>query len=292
MWFLFRIILSVAGYAIQSVLLTKYSRKWNGQRVWFVRNVSLMLTGIPLLYFWDIPSWAYFYENSTRIVLAWLCGTAWVLLSYVGNTMIPVGIAATLKKWTWIIVSFLLAFFLLQETLTFNEWLSLLFIILGGLGISLLKIDVAHLDAQNVRWWIFISVWAAVIQSIWWYFFVLYSGWVDPLITAYILEASIGVWMLVRWVIQYARWVFSVQDIFHKDTLIMSAISILAYVGTVSYAIALGMWWLWLSTWMMTLVIPATIILARFLFWERLTWKQLVWIGVVLLGVVVFKVLG
>lgn len=292
MWFLFRILIAVFGYAIQSVLLTKYSRKYDWQRVWFLRNSSLILTWLPLLYFWDLPEIGYFYEHRPLIVLWAVCGATNIFLSFVSTTLIPVGIWATIRKWVSLVVSFLLWILFLHESITFYQALSVFFIVLGGFGISFSKMDVTHLGEQDVKKWVFLSLWSGAIQSVWRYFFMIYAAWIDPLISAYILESSIWVCMLVRWVVQFSRGVYTFNDLRQKDTIMIALISILSYVGTIAYATALGLGGLWLSSGMMVMMIPVSIIIAWFLFRERLTWKQLVWIGVVLVGVVIYQLWG
>ena len=172
-------------YSLQWTLYTKYSRKYDWLRIAQIRNISMIFTGLPLLFFSTSLSRTSISPYIPLILLSWMVWAIHVFVSYKSYTYVPAWISQVIKKSVKSITALIISLFILHEVFTVSQWRWLALISLGAIRLGSHKIDIRHLDLQNIRFGIFLVVLAWILSAITRYIFSLYNSAFDPYLATY-----------------------------------------------------------------------------------------------------------
>lgn len=282
------VIIAVTAFAVQGTLFTKYVRRYNATQVAYIRNISMIFTGLPLLFFVPNFSWALIEENLYWIFLAGGVGALHVIVTYIWYKNLPIWISQILKKSAKTITVLVLSFIFLWEHFSTREEISLLLIVGWSFLLMWQKIDILHLPKAHLWKWFFYITLAWILAALSWYFFVFYSKTTGSILWAYILEAS--VWFFYILPFLFTRYKASQSDsIEKKDIIAMMFLGMITYIGTVSMAVAFSYDRFGMVSLLQNLWIVVTLILWYFLFKEKITWKQGVIMFIILGGIIMLK---
>lgn len=290
MWFIVRILIIVLSYSLEDTLLVHFARKYDGITTWMVRNITLIFSWLLLLFRVKEVDRSILTRHTHTIIITGILWMISVSANFEALRCLPVGIWVTYKRAVTIWASLLIWLIIFQETLNYNEWIALIVIIVWSLSLNFLHTSyVSNTIVYKKKKWILLMciAWLATagLRST----FKIFSHNVDPILSWYILEASIWVCMLILFIIRVAQWKQDVNLLFSKDTLYIWLISTLAYVGTIGTAIALKVWWIGLTQGLMTLIIPCSWLISRIIFREHLNIKQWIAICVVIFWIVLLQ---
>jgi hypothetical protein len=286
---LFLVIATSILYSLQWIIYTKYARKYDGLRVVQVRNIVMILTWIPLLFFVPNISLTEIFVYWPWIVLTAIVWAFHVYISYKSYTYIPLGIAQVVKKSVKSLIVLAISVLVLHELFTFWQvrWLSL--ITLGAIRLWSQKIDISHLDMQDAPLGFFYVVLAWIASWCSWYFFTKYANNLNSLLAAYILEMSIWVMYLIQGIFSSYLWSSSgfIQQLLainKKDLLWMSMTTFVAFWWTICMALAFKVWSFGYSGLLTIMWVPISFVLALCMFKEKITRTQAAAICIILVG--------
>jgi len=288
------IMLWVSAFAIQAVLYAKFARKHWSFVVALTRNVAMILTWLPLLFLvkdFDVQLIVQYLPFIAITALAW-----WLHLysEIESSTYLPVGISKVLHTAWRAICIFILSLLILNESYTWYQrlWVALTLVWWFWLGFN--KIDISHLRKQSTWKWILLALFAWIFSALWRYFYKFYADILDNFLAVYILEASIWVFLLIFavWRMLFAKKRTDENDILtkptFKDMFLMALISLVPFMWSLGVTFAFETWWYGLTTMLIVLSIPLTILFAYLIFKEKITKDQilpivisLVWLAVI-----------
>lgn len=291
MSFTFRIILAVIWYSIQGTLLVHYARKHDGKITGALRNISLMITWLPLL-FWvqDADFWL-IYRHMPIILLTACLWVTNIFMHYEALRYLSVGTGLTYKRATNVIIALLIWIFFFWESLQWYERWAMALVVWGSFRLHKMNTSSSvHIATSNTKKWTFLMIawWALMALSR--TTFKIYAEHMDNILAAYILEWSIGILMLLWFGIECIRKKYHWKMLVSKDAWYIGLISSFTYAGTIATAIAFKMWWLGITQGLLTMIIPCSALIAFFIFREKLTMKQRWAIGVVIMGIVLMEI--
>lgn len=290
-WYIWLVLLAVCSYATQSALYGKYSRKYSWLQVWAIRNISMIFTGLPLLFLVQDFNLSILYASLGLVIITAVLGALHVLIDFEWLAFLPLWVAKVLKVASKTATVLFLSLFVLWEVYTQNERLWVIFVLIGWLRLWTQKIDNQHLTKQNIWLWVLLVLLSWVLSATAWYYYKLYSESLDIFLASYLLEATVWFIFLIIISIQTIRWdkKYSLWSMSKTDVWWMSLIWLLPYIGTIWVTKAFEMWWFWITSLLMNLAIPASFIIGRLLFKEKITRIQWCAITLALLWLVVMK---
>lgn len=290
-WIVGLILIAVASYATQSALYGKYSRKYSWLQAWAIRNISMIVTWLPLLFLVQDFDVSVLMDALPLILVTAFLWWVHVLIDFDGLTYLPIWVAKVIKIASKSFFVLILSLIVLWEIYTWPEWLGVLLVLAWWIWLWIQKIDIQHLEKQNISKWIYLVILAGLLSALSWYFYKLYADRLDIFLASYLLEASIWVAFIVILFVQRLKNKpgASLRAVSGNDIMMMSLIWLLPYVGTLSVTKAFEIWGFWITSLLMNLTIPASFVIARFLFKEKITLMQWLAIAIALAGLVVMK---
>lgn len=194
-WFL--AVASIFGYVIQGTLMVHHIRKIDSLSVGMYRNLTFLVTLLPLLFFTTGEKILGLMEHGWIILLAAFLGALGQWTSFLAVRILPVGINTALSTGLTTIFTFFWAFLKFSETITLVQFFFVSVILLGAILFALYKSKMPHLDPQKWMLGFFYRIFTAFIVS---YSFILVaevSRELDPFVAGYFWEVLIGLCALV-----------------------------------------------------------------------------------------------
>ena len=142
-------IISAVCYALQSALLSKYSRSIGGPSTSLYRGLSISISVTILLPFIPLEVWSEALNNWKILLLAGITSGSASLIAYSSLQYSPIGIANSITRSITIIATIILSFLVFKETLSSIQSF---FIFIVGLSVIILgvtKKDFEHLDTKK-----------------------------------------------------------------------------------------------------------------------------------------------
>ncbi len=163
---------SMLSYTVQQTLLIRYARKIDGLSLAFYRNISFVVTLLPLLINAKTSDFAVMAAHWQMLALSGVCGAVYLALIYGSYAYLPAGICSSVSKavatvaivlFGWfllgtgmmsmasslgpigimnaiscgtLVVTSLLAWMWYHEKLSAGQWLSMLVILAGIVGLK------------------------------------------------------------------------------------------------------------------------------------------------------------
>lgn len=279
-------IAAMLGYSIYGTLIAHHVRKHDGLSVGTVRNISLIITMLPLLLLAKKSSFSLFPEYAMQMVGAGLTGSISIILTYWSLQFLPVGIKTALGRIGSVLLVFLISWFWFQEIPTHTEVLWILPIVIGGTMLATQKIKLNHLDSRTSIG-VFLTLLGVTFSST---SFVQMSDVardLDPFIAGYAWETSIGLWLLTFGII---RWIICGKKPFGKIKLPelgkIALVSAPTLIGTGCFSLAVTIGPVGIANVIGTGGIFVSILMGHYMYHEKMTHKQWIWISVCVAGLI------
>jgi hypothetical protein len=292
--FIWRIVLWVTSFAIQAVLYANFARKYGAFTVWLIRNWSMILTWLPLLFLVKEFDLQLIIQYLPLIALTALVWWLHVYMEIESSTYLPIGISKVLHTASRAIAILLLSLLLLHESYSWFQriWVALTMVWWIWLGFN--KIDISHLKKQSISKWIIFALFAWIFSALWRFYYKKYADTLDNFLAVYLLEASIGISLIL---FALLKMVFTTnKEGLHTqskmsltDILLMVWIWVLPFMGSVWVTFAFETWWFGMTTLLLVLTIPLTILFAYLIFKEKITRDQILPLIISLLWLAIIR---
>lgn len=284
--FFFLSIAAMLGYSIYGTLIAHHVRKHDGLSVGTIRNLSLILTMLPLLLLAKESSFPLFPEYALKMIGAGFTGAVSIVFTFWSLKFLPVGIKTALGRIGSVILVFLMSWFWFQEIPTTTEIFWILPIIIGGTILATQKIKLNHLDSRT-GFGVFLTLLGVTFSSV---SFVQMSDVarnLDPFIAGYGWETSIGLWLLFFGGI---RWIICGKNPFGKikiqEVCKIALVSAPTVIGTGCFALAITLGDVGIANVIGTGGIFVSILMSHWLYHEKMSPKQWFWICLCVAGLV------
>ena len=281
---------SMLGYALQNALLGKYAREVDGLSLAFYRNISFIVTLLPLLIGASRADVLLVLVHWKELLLAGICGGLCLMCSFSSMKFLPLGISHALTSSANRIVIVFLAWFLLAETLSIPAITIMLGIIACSALLSMQKYAFDHLD-QRMLLGVSLALCAAVPLALTKYILTVLTRTADPLVSAYFWEISIGIAIMLMLGIRSICTKQYLQRISWKTFRCIALSSSPTLIGTGCFGLAISMGSLSIASTIGTGSLVVTSLLAWWWYKEILQGKQWILILLIVLGIAALRVL-
>ena len=291
LFFIF-IIIAIFSYGIQLPLLIKYARELDGLTTTIYRNLSLMITMAPLLFFAPIEDFAKVPDSLWLLIGASGTGALAFVFNLTAATYLPASIAQSIRQAGYVIVAITLGALFMKEYLSGSQLIIVFAILASVILLALSNPSIGHLKKQNKSLGMMIAAGAGIFYAI---SFMLYSAAsrnISPFIAGYFLEVGVGISAILFGVIRYSLWKIKTPILSLKDSLKIGLISMTTISGTLCYGFAVNNGPYALASALMTTTGIITLIAGYIMFKEKLSKTQ---VGLVLLligCIIVLKIIA
>jgi len=180
------------GYTLQSVLLTRAARSIDGLSLAFYRNISFVVTLLPLLLGTDRAGIITTLNHWPLLLASGISGGIYLALNYTAWQFVPLGIATAFNKAMGNILIVLATFFFLGERLSGIGMASIAAIVGGTIALSAGHGHLyAHIKNHPLKGFLLITAGSAFVTFTVFCLGIL-SRSVDPLAAGYFWEVFIG----------------------------------------------------------------------------------------------------
>ncbi len=279
---------SMAGYALQNVLLAHHARKMDGLSLAFYRNISFVVTLLPLLIGASREEITGVLAEWPLLLMAGGAGGISLGLFYAAYKYLTVGIAGALSRAVMTVILTGFGWIVLHETLSLPALGLILLIIVSSIALGTARNTHAHLRKGASIGILFVTVGAFFLAGTNAVPIIL-SRTVNPLVAGYFWEVSIGI---AAGVLILLRWLTVRQGLQHVNVRAFTGIALCSWptlVGTGLYTLALRTGPVAVVTSILSASLVVVSLLGWWLYRERLTAMQWGAIFVVLTGVVGLK---
>ncbi len=279
---------SMAGYAMQNVFLAHHARKMDGLSLAFYRNLSFVLTLLPLLIGSSQTEILAVVSQWQLLLVGGLSGGIYLMIFYASYRYLPVGIAGALARAVMTILLSAIGWVFLGDVLPPSAIALVVLIIVGSFFLAMKGVAHEHLS-NRLALGITLAITSAIPLTATNYVPAALSRITNPLVSGYFWEVSIaagaGILLILRWVLLRqpmqcidSRTFFGIA-LAAAPTLIGTGFFTLAtHSGPVAIVTAIGSGSLVLTS-----------LLGWYFYRERLYWMQWVAILLVLVGVTGLK---
>ncbi len=279
---------SMLSYTVQQTLLIRYARKIDGLSLAFYRNMSFVITLLPLLINAKTSDFAVMAAHWQMLALSGLCGAVYLALIYGSYAYLPAGICSSVSKAVATVAIVLFGWFLLGEVLSPLSMLLIGVIIAGCVTIGLQHRHLPHLDVRFARGVMLVMV-AAIPVAYLTYALAVLSREANPLVAGYFWEITIAIACGALLIFRKIFFGKSVKKIDGRTFLMIATCSFPTLLGTgmMSMASSLG------PIGIMNAISCGTLVVTSLLAWmwyhEKLSAGQWLSMLVIIAGIVGLK---
>ncbi len=291
LFFLFAAI-SILSYGVQLPLLSKYARNIDSLSTTIYRNVSLIFTMAPVLFFVPRDAFSQLPDYFWFLALASGAGALAFVLNMAASTYLPISIGNSLRRVSQIIASVILGIILFNEYLPTYQIILIGLMTIGAVMLTTSKPNVSHLKKQNVFLGTLLGVLSGCVFAISFATFTHLSRNLNPLLASYTLEAGVGIFVVLFGFIRFFKFRQIVPILPKKEFVKIVLISATTISGTIFYGLALNHGPYALIASLMTVTGVITFIMGYFLFKEKLTKQQTILTILILSCVAMLKLLS
>lgn len=273
---------SMLGYAIQSTLLVRYARKIDGLSMSFYRNISFLVTLLPLLFFSTPQGVMASLHEWPLWIVSCLAGVVSLAIGFAAFHYIAVGISSSIGKAAEVIFLIGLSWIVVHETISTAALLLIAIIIATAVWLGFQKNPMDHLTNKTLKGigLVILSVAFKCVSS---FIFLIISRRTDPLASSYIWESGIAVATVGVLLLRSIFFKVHLQKISLRNfgAIALCASPTLIGTGLLALATRLG------PIGVASAISCASLIVTSLLAWrwyrERLRAKQ--WIGILVIAV-------
>ena len=231
---------SMLGYTIQTLLLVHHARKIDGLSLAFYRNISFVITLLPLCTGSSRTDFAFALDHWYYFAIAGLAGGIYLALSYTSYRAIPVGIHTTITKASSTITITALGWWYFGERITLHAGFIIAIILFGSLLLGMQRSSFAHLNNRHL-YGFSLCVLSAIPLALTTLAFAAMTRQDIPLLSGYLWEISIACASAVLMVFRYLFLRIPLQKISWRMFLRIALCSSPTLLGTGFFSIALSM---------------------------------------------------
>ena len=285
--FFLYITVAIFSYGVQIPLLVHFVRQLDGLTVTAVRNLSLGITMLPILFF---VSWSDILAITTvwqTLLLASGFGATGFAVNLSASKYLPVAITSSIRQVVYIGAAMLLGALFLSEYLSLIQIALLLGLAGTAVTISLSKHEYRHLASERKWLGIVLAICGGLGYALSFFFFTELSRSLSPPVAAYFWEVLIGVFALIF--LLFKTLVLKIDTLSlpkPKTMLFIAAVSLTTISGTSAYGFAVNHGPYALASGLVTTNIFVVTLIGWLLFKEKMNALQLLCI-VVIVGLVV-----
>ncbi len=231
---------STIGYSLQNALLVRYARKMDGLSLAFYRNISFLITLLPLLAFSSAEEIELVLSHWRELVIAGISGGVCLGLLFTSYRFISVGVSHTVGRASNTVLMTTAGIVLYGEVLPPLAFLLIALIVAACIWLALQRVHSPHIT-QKLALGITLSLASTLPLLATKIAITDLSRMADPFTSAYFWEAAIAIATLT--IILLRRLIFKkgLQHIPSKDVLGIAACSSPTLVGSGCFALALSM---------------------------------------------------
>lgn len=270
------ILLPIIFWPLVTILLTKFSReKWSIQTVLY-RQVAILLFWAPILFFINESDLEILKSNLDSVFLASLFWSIYISLTFFWFHYLPVWISRVFSITSRVILSLFLWVFILWENIFFIDivWFFIMFIWL--IYLSFQKVDNLHLKKKNILLWVLISTLNGVLFWLSIYYFKIYSVWMNPIVSAYILESTDIILLTIFALLFSFHKKINYFKIWKNDFLKIILISPVALLWSIWLAISYDYINFYVINSLFVMIFFVSLFLGYIFLWEKITKKQFI----------------
>ena len=191
-WYLYFIITALC-FALSTLIHIKVGRNIWAMKLSLFRQVTILIVGAPIIISL-IPKIDLVSNNWLWLILSWICGTSYLLISFQATNITSVGISRSFVTVSRTITAFVIGFFIFKENITLIDiaWIWVI-----ALGFYILAKDGWEKLTKSDTFWIILSlIWGAIF-SINMYVFKIFSDSFSALESAFLLELMNGFFLIL-----------------------------------------------------------------------------------------------
>lgn len=179
------------GYALQNALLVRYARKIDGLSLAFYRNISYVITLLPLLLLSSKESIVGVLTEWPILLIAGITGALSLVFRFVSYRFVPLGVSHSITKVITAAILTLLGWVIFKEHLSQQTLLIIGILLALILWLGLQKNPMPHLD-DRAALGIALAALASAPLACTIFLFLWLSKTIDPYASAYFWEVSIA----------------------------------------------------------------------------------------------------
>lgn len=234
-------LVAVLSYGVQGSLQSAYARRYDPMVVALLRNVSLVVTMLPALFFVSFEEIRAIREHVIVLLLASSLGACSLVCALSAVRYLPIGISSAIRQMAHVGMALTLGALFFNEGLSPLQSLLLALLVGAGIALSLSRSNHNHLDPRMLRKGVGLTILAGVIVAHSFFFFSMLSREVNPIVAGYFLESGIGLFALLYAAILHWSGVRAINlRVPIRDALKIVFIALLTISGTISFARAVN----------------------------------------------------
>jgi len=276
-------------------MLARYARKIDPFLVTTCRNLSFIVTFLPLLFLAPTGSISSVLAHGDTLLLAALFGLIGFIFSLFAQRTFPVGIVFSFSQMTaiWLLVWSLIVF---HDAVPWIVLIAVFVILLGIASLGLQKSHMPHLDGQKRIGLIYALIFP-FFASLGYFFMAVLARETHPFVAGYFWEVMVGILSGLYFLIRKIFFASSLSKkhrskITWQEVILIALYASATLIGTglISVLMVIGSPGI-----VQSIVGPLSVIfstlLAAFFYGERLKLGQWISIATVLAGVVLLKLI-
>lgn len=279
---------STAAYALQSTLLVHHARRIDGLSLAFYRNVSFIVTLLPLLFFASPADIQQVLVNWRLLLFSAFTGGMSLWLSFGALRYLGTSFSSAIAIAVATLTTAALGWFLFQERIAVTEIALIGVVIAGVLVFGFHYRHFPHLDGK-LLFGVSLAASGGILNSLTKFAVSSLSRQASPLASGYFWESSIGLACVVLVLLRQAIQRQPLQRVTRKEFLTIVLCSLPTLIGTALFCLAVQSG----PIAIVGAVGSSGLVLVSLLAWgwyhEKITLKQWAGIALIIAGVVGLK---
>ena len=283
-------IVSMLGYALQNVLLVKHARSMDGFSLSFYRNISFVITLLPLLLLSSEKMVIEVFQQWHLLLFAGFGGAIALILRFASYHFIPVSVSHSFTKIIATVLLTVLGWTVFQEYLQWQTLVLIGLLLLATVWLGIQRNHMPHLNNQSLIG-ISLAVLTALPMACTVFIHAKLSREIGPYVSSYFWEISIAIATFIliigRWLITGKR----IERISVKEFCGIAAASSPTLIGTAGLALAVRHGPVGIVSAIHSTSLVVTALLAWWWYDEKLQNTQWYAIVLIVVGMVCLKLL-
>ncbi len=236
--FYFYAIGSMLGYSLQQTLLVHHARKIDGLSLVFYRNISFVITLLPLLIGASNEDIRAVLAHWQMLMISGFAGAFFLALIFLSYKFLTAGISSTISMAISNIMMVILGWLFLSEVLSGVSILLIGVILTGTVLLGLQHAHMPHLDSRFALGITIVIIGSLPVAYVKFVLAIL-SRQTSPLVAGYFWETSIGIACLILLLARSIVFGNNIQKISWSQFGLIAACAWPTLIGTALYSLAL-----------------------------------------------------
>lgn len=286
--FFFLAITSTFAYALQSSLLAHHARSMDKLSLAFYRMLALSIILLPMLSRVSVDEYQQLIPLLPAFALSGLSGGLFLWTQFYALKFLPIGVSSSLSQSMRTLISFLLSYSFLNESLSLTQAAFICLVLVGSAIVAISKNRMSHLTNDSNKG-VFIACISGGFGALSFFSLSYTSKIANPYMIGYFWEFSVLLGAAAILIIRALATNKKLQVISIRQFSVISLASSPTLIGTICAALALQQGPLAIFMAIAAISVILSAIFGRLLYREKLVMMQ--WLGVLLslVGVVCLK---